>query len=288
MMPDLDGYAVLQRIKGDPGAARHPGAHDLRAGRDWTAWCDASSSAPRITSASPSTPCCLQARVGACLEKKRLHDEEAAPPPRAGGDEPDAGAARGRAGRAARAAAAGSSASSPAARRAHRGRRRRRSAQDPPPRGHGGVPGPAGFTAFAETPSPRRSWSVLREYHAEMGRLILAHEGTLERFTGDGMMVFFNDPVVVPDPAAARDPHGGGHAGRRRRPQRGLAQARLGPRTRRGHRPGLRHHRRHRLRGALGLRRHRHRHQPGRAALRRVPAPGRSSSRPRSRGSWRI
>ena len=34
-----------------------------------------------------------------------------------------------------------------------------------------------------------------------MGKLILAHEGTLERFTGDGMMVFFNDPVLVPDPA---------------------------------------------------------------------------------------
>jgi class 3 adenylate cyclase len=35
-----------------------------------------------------------------------------------------------------------------------------------------------------------------------MGRIILAHEGTLERFAGDGMMVFFNDPVSVPDPAA--------------------------------------------------------------------------------------
>ncbi len=42
---------------------------------------------------------------------------------------------------------------------------------------------------------------VLREYHAEMGQVILAHEGTLERFAGDGMMVFFNDPVPVPDPA---------------------------------------------------------------------------------------
>jgi class 3 adenylate cyclase len=42
---------------------------------------------------------------------------------------------------------------------------------------------------------------VLREYHAAAGRLILSHEGTLERFTGDGMMVFFNDPVVVPNPA---------------------------------------------------------------------------------------
>ena len=34
-----------------------------------------------------------------------------------------------------------------------------------------------------------------------MGKLILEHEGTLERFTGDGMMIFFNDPVVVPNPA---------------------------------------------------------------------------------------
>jgi class 3 adenylate cyclase len=42
---------------------------------------------------------------------------------------------------------------------------------------------------------------VLRDYHAQMGNLILEHEGTLERFTGDGMMVFFNDPVRVPDPA---------------------------------------------------------------------------------------
>ena len=59
-----------------------------------------------------------------------------------------------------------------------------------------------GFTAFAETAEPEEVMGVLREYHAEMGRLILAHEGTLERFTGDGMMIFFNDPVPVPDPAA--------------------------------------------------------------------------------------
>jgi adenylate cyclase len=59
-----------------------------------------------------------------------------------------------------------------------------------------------GFTAFAETAEPEEVMGVLREYHAEMGRLILEHEGTLERFTGDGMMVFFNDPVPVPDAAA--------------------------------------------------------------------------------------
>ncbi len=56
-----------------------------------------------------------------------------------------------------------------------------------------------GFTAFAETAEPEEVMGVLREYHAEMGRLILEHDGTLERFTGDGMMIFFNDPVPVPD-----------------------------------------------------------------------------------------
>src|SRR2546422_1286207 len=55
-----------------------------------------------------------------------------------------------------------------------------------------------GFTSFAETSEPEEVMGVLREYHAEMGRLILEHEGTLERFTGDGMMIFFNDPVPVP------------------------------------------------------------------------------------------
>jgi len=43
-----------------------------------------------------------------------------------------------------------------------------------------------GFTAFAETADPEEVMGILREYHAEMGRLILEHEGTLERFTGDG------------------------------------------------------------------------------------------------------
>jgi class 3 adenylate cyclase len=58
-----------------------------------------------------------------------------------------------------------------------------------------------GFTAFAETAEPEEVMSILREYHSEMGKLILDHEGTLERFTGDGMMIFFNDPVPVADPA---------------------------------------------------------------------------------------
>jgi len=57
-----------------------------------------------------------------------------------------------------------------------------------------------GFTAFAETAEPEEVMGMLREYHETMGRLILEHEGTLERFTGDGMMIFFNDPLPVANP----------------------------------------------------------------------------------------
>jgi class 3 adenylate cyclase len=58
-----------------------------------------------------------------------------------------------------------------------------------------------GFTAFAETAEPEEVMGVLHEYHAAMGRLILEYEATLEHFAGDGMMIFFNDPVPVPNPA---------------------------------------------------------------------------------------
>jgi class 3 adenylate cyclase/CheY-like chemotaxis protein len=56
-----------------------------------------------------------------------------------------------------------------------------------------------GFTSFAESSEPEEVMDVLREYHEAMGELIFAHGGTLERFTGDGLMVFFNDPVPVDD-----------------------------------------------------------------------------------------
>jgi class 3 adenylate cyclase len=54
-----------------------------------------------------------------------------------------------------------------------------------------------GFTAFAEISEPEEVSEVLSAYHNEVGQIIQAHEGTLERFTGDGMMIFFNDPVPV-------------------------------------------------------------------------------------------
>jgi class 3 adenylate cyclase len=56
-----------------------------------------------------------------------------------------------------------------------------------------------GFTAFAETSAPEEVMSVLGEYHACLGDLIRKHEGTLERFLGDGLLVVFNDPLPCPD-----------------------------------------------------------------------------------------
>jgi class 3 adenylate cyclase len=54
-----------------------------------------------------------------------------------------------------------------------------------------------GFTAFTETAEPEELLRVLREYHTTIGGLIRKHQGTLEHFAGDGLMVFFNDPVPV-------------------------------------------------------------------------------------------
>jgi class 3 adenylate cyclase len=54
-----------------------------------------------------------------------------------------------------------------------------------------------GFTAFAETAAPEELLDVLREYHVALGKLIQEHDGTLEHFAGDGVMVFFNDPLPV-------------------------------------------------------------------------------------------
>ena len=56
-----------------------------------------------------------------------------------------------------------------------------------------------GFTGFAETAEPEEVISVLREYHGALGDLVFRFEGTLEHFAGDGLLVFFNDPIPCPD-----------------------------------------------------------------------------------------
>jgi adenylate cyclase len=56
-----------------------------------------------------------------------------------------------------------------------------------------------GFTSFAETAEPEETMAVLGDYHQALGELVFAYEGTLEHFAGDGLLVFFNDPVPCPD-----------------------------------------------------------------------------------------
>jgi class 3 adenylate cyclase len=58
-----------------------------------------------------------------------------------------------------------------------------------------------GYTAFTETAEPEEVLDFLREYHGALGPLVSQFEGTLDQFSGDGIMVFFNDPVPILDPA---------------------------------------------------------------------------------------
>jgi adenylate cyclase len=59
-----------------------------------------------------------------------------------------------------------------------------------------------GYTAFTETAEPEEVLDFLRDYHGALGPLVAQFEGTLDQFSGDGIMVFFNDPVPIPAPAA--------------------------------------------------------------------------------------
>jgi len=200
MMPDLDGYAVLQRLKADPAHRSIPvlmisALDELES----VVRCIQLGAEDYLN--KPFDPVLLQARVGACLEKKRLHDQEA----------------RHRRELAEWNQKLAHRVAEQVAQLERLGRLKRFfSPQLAELIVAGGADDPLkthrrevtvvfldlrGFTAFAETAEPEEVMGVLREYHAAMGRLILEHEGTLERFTGDGMMVFFNDPVEVPNPA---------------------------------------------------------------------------------------
>jgi adenylate cyclase len=201
MMPDLDGYAVLQRLKADAALRDIPvlmiSALDEL---DSVVRCIQLGAEDYLS--KPFEPVLLQARIGACLEKKRLHDQEA----------------RHRRELAEWNQTLEGRVAEQVTQLERLGRLKRffspqlaelivTGGTDDPLRTHRREVTVVfldlrGFTAFAETAEPEEVMSVLRQYHAEMGRLIVEHEGTLERFTGDGMMIFFNDPVEVPDAAA--------------------------------------------------------------------------------------
>jgi class 3 adenylate cyclase/CheY-like chemotaxis protein len=200
MMPDLDGYEVLRQLKADATLRDIPvlmiSALDEMDSVVRCIQLGAEDYLPK-----PFDPVLLQARIGACLEKKRLRDQEV------------------------RHLHELAEWNRTLAERVQEqvtqverlGRLKRFfSPQLAEMILTGGADDPLkthrrevtvvfldlrGFTAFAETAEPEEVMGVLREYHAAMGTLILEHEGTLERFTGDGMMIFFNDPVPVENPA---------------------------------------------------------------------------------------
>jgi adenylate cyclase len=206
VMPELDGYQTLARIKEDR-ALRHLPVIMISA-------LDETESAIRCIAlgaedylAKPFDPVLLRARLGACLEKKRLHDQELAY--LAAIEARDAELAEWN-----RTLEARVQAQLEEMQRLSRLRRFLSpqlaevivsSGDERLLEGHRREVTVVfcdlrGFTAFAETVRPEELMGVLREYHEAFGPLIFRYEGTLERFAGDGMMVFFNDPVPCPDP----------------------------------------------------------------------------------------
>jgi adenylate cyclase len=201
MMPEMDGYEALKRVKSDD-ALRHIPVLMISALDEMESVIRCIELGAEDYLPKPFSPVLLQARIGACLEKKRLRDQEV---------------------RHARELAEWNRTLEQrvAEQVAQVERLSRLKRFFSPQLAELMVSGGAddalkthrreitvvfldlrGFTAFAETAEPEEVMGMLREYHAAMGKLVLAHEGTLERFTGDGMMVFFNDPLPVENPAA--------------------------------------------------------------------------------------
>jgi class 3 adenylate cyclase/CheY-like chemotaxis protein len=193
MMPELNGYQVLEALK-DDDRLRHVPVIMISAVDELESVIRCIELGAADYLPKPFNPTLLRARIGACLEKKRLHDQLAEWTRTLEERVREKVAEVERLGRL----------------------KRFFSPQLAELIVAGGADDPLkthrrevtvvfldlrGFTAFAETSEPEEVMRVLREYHAEMGHVIVEHEGTLERFTGDGMMVFFNDPVPVDRPA---------------------------------------------------------------------------------------
>jgi len=199
MMPETDGYEVLQQLKAD-SALRHIPVLMISALDEMDSVVRCIELGAEDYLPKPFDPVLLGARIGACLEKKRLRDSEA--------QHLQELAEWNR--------TLEQRVAEQVALVERLGRLKRFfSPQLAELIVAGGADDPLkthrrdvtvcfldlrGFTAFAESAEPEEVMGVLREYHAGMGKLILEHEGTLERFTGDGMMIFFNDPAPVPNP----------------------------------------------------------------------------------------
>jgi class 3 adenylate cyclase/AmiR/NasT family two-component response regulator len=200
MMPRLDGYGVLERRRTDPASRDIPvimiSALDQL---DSVVRCIELGAEDYLS--TPFEPVLLKARISSSLEKKRLHDDERLLLERV----------REQAAELARWNAELEQRVKDGVDAAVRLRRLQRFLS--PQVAQAILDGSAelleshrrevtvlfcdlrGFTAFAETAEPEDVMSVLRELHESIGPRVFAHEGTLVHFTGDGMMVLFNDPL---------------------------------------------------------------------------------------------
>jgi adenylate cyclase len=200
MMPKVNGYQVLERMKAD-GKLRHIPVIMISAVDevDSVVRCIELGAADYLP--KPFNPTLLRARVGACLERKRLHDQVAA--------------------QAADLAAWNRTLEQRVEQQLSEIERMSRlkrflspqvaelilsSGDDRVLESHRRAISVLfcdlrGFTAFSEATEPEEVMSVLREYHGVLGTLIHKHAGTVERFAGDAIMILFNDPLPCPDPS---------------------------------------------------------------------------------------
>jgi len=208
MMPELDGYAVLERRRAEARLRNVPFIVISASGEDASVIRCIEMGAEDYLP-KPFDPVLLRARIGACLEKKRLHDQEA----------------RHLATIEAQATELAEWNQTLERRVAEQVARLERVDQLkrflPPQLAEAVVArGDAsllerhrrqiavvfcdlrGFTSFSATAEPEDVMDVLAEYHEAMGALIVEHEGTVENFAGDGLLVLFNDPLPCPDPEA--------------------------------------------------------------------------------------
>jgi adenylate cyclase len=200
MMPNVNGYEVLEKMKADD-KLRHIPVIMISAVDEIDSVVRCIELGAEDYLPKPFNPTLLRARVGACLERKRLHDQVAA-------QAADLAAWNRTLEQRVREQLA----------EIERVSRLKRfvspqvaelilsSGDDRVLESHRGAITVLfcdlrGFTAFSESTEPEEVMTVLREYHAALGRLIHKHEGTVERFAGDGVMVLFNDPLPCPEPS---------------------------------------------------------------------------------------
>jgi adenylate cyclase len=200
MMPDMNGYEVLERLKADPNL-RHIPIIMISAVDEIESVIRCIELGAEDYLSKPFNPTLLRARVGASLERKRLHDQVRA--------------------QAADLATWNKTLEKRVADQLVEIERMGRLKRFLSPQIAEAVLASGdesvleshrrditvvfcdvrGFTAFAETAEPEEVTSFLREYHTRLGASIHKYEGTLERFTGDGLMVLFNDPLRCADPS---------------------------------------------------------------------------------------